>query len=293
MARSAQSSGLSEPLRITVSRSRAEQVIDRHIGEGQSLQADSDQVVTEEHYNEWDHRRERWVNLTADGLRSIYSNDEPPGEFERAAHRQAYVIRAGEEFELSKGQLDTAINTLKSLRERLEYLESPAEAADVAPDRSPSPAGGDRIFVVHGHADDVKEAVGRLLEKTGDHEIVILHEQPSEGRTLIEKFEDHADASAHAVVLLTADDVGGAAPKDSADPRLHSRARQNVVFELGFFVGRLGRSRVVVLYEEGVELPSDFKGVVYLSLADDSWRYKLLKELQSAGLTYDLNKIPT
>lgn len=264
-------------------------MIDRHIGEGQSLQADSDQVVTEEHYNEWENRRERWVNLTADALRSIYSNDEPPEEFERAAHRQAYVIRAGEEFALSKERLDTAINTLKSLRERLEYLESPAEAADVAPDRSPSPAGSERIFVVHGHADDVKEAVGRLLEKTGNHEVVILHEQPSEGRTLIEKFEDHAGTSDHAVVLLTSDDVGG----DGADPELRLRARQNVVFELGFFVGRLGRSRVVVLYEEGVELPSDFKGVVYLPLADDSWRYKLLKELQSAGLTYDLNKIPT
>ena len=241
MARSKQSSSSSEPLRITVPRSQAEQVIDRHIGEGQSLQADSDQVVTEEHYNEWENRRKRWVNLTTEALRSIYSNDEASKEFERAARRQAYVIRAGENFALSKERLDTAINELKSLRERLEYLQSPAEATDVAADQSPSPASSERIFVVHGHSDDIKDAVGRLLEKTGDHEVIILHEQPSEGRTLIEKFEDYAGASDHAVVLLTADDVGGSAPKDTTDPKLHSRARQNVVFELGFFVGRLAQ----------------------------------------------------
>ena len=106
-----------------------------------------------------------------------------------------------------------------------------------------------------------QEAVGRLLEKPGGHEVVILHEQPNEGRTLIEKFEDHASAGDHAVVLLTGDDVGGEVPVDGKDPVLNPRGRQNVVFELGFFVGRLGRSRAVVLYEEGVELPSDFKGL--------------------------------
>ena len=163
-------------------------MIGRHIGEGQSLQADSDQVVTEEHYNEWENRRERWVNLTGEGLRSIYTNEEPSQEFERTARPPMVIGGAGvaREFEWRKERLDRSINTLESLRERLEYLEAPDEGSDVAPETPAPPAGSERIFLVHGHADDVKETVGRLLEKTGDHEVVILHEQPSEGRTLIE-----------------------------------------------------------------------------------------------------------
>jgi predicted nucleotide-binding protein len=286
----------SSPLRLTVSRTRAEEVIDRHIGEGRTLQADSEQVVTEEHYDEWTNRRKRWVNLTAEALRSIYSSAEPKEEFEDSSRTIFGFVVVGEttvaeEFDRAKEAVDRATNTLLSLRERLEYLEAPDEAA-AAEKASSRPRGEEQVFLVHGHSGEAKESVGRLLEKTGSHQVVILHEQPSEGRTLIEKFEDHAKSSDHAVVLLTADDVGGAAPAaKKAD--LRPRARQNVVFELGFFVGRLGRARVTVLYEDGVELPSDFKGVVYIPLADESWRFRLLKELRSAGLTYDLNKIPT
>jgi predicted nucleotide-binding protein len=284
-----------EPLRIAVPRSRAEQVIDRHAAEGSTLQADSDQVVTDEHYEEWNSKRQRWIKLTAQGLRSIYAGPEPAEEFSAAADPPLYVGggSVADDFKWQRKEVDAGINTLASLRERLEYLEAPGDGSAVV-ESAEAVVQDRKIFVVHGHASEVKEAVSRLLEKTGAHDVVILHEQPSEGRTLIEKFEDHAQASDTAVILLTADDVGGAAPEaGAAAPSLSPRARQNVVFELGFFVGRLGRSRVVVLYEEGVELPSDFKGVVYISISDDSWRYKLLQELRSAGLTYDLNKIPT
>jgi predicted nucleotide-binding protein len=262
--------------------------------EGRKLWADSDQVATDEHYDDWSKRRKRWVSLTSEGLLSIYTNGEPQREFENSSRTDLILGDAGvaQEFEWAKEAVGNAINTLKSLRERLEYLEAPAEASAPAPKASAEPSGEERVFLVHGRAGEAKESVARLLEKTGDHEVVILHEQPSEGRTLIEKFEDHARASDHAVVLLTADDVGGVAPAKGGELGLHPRARQNVVFELGFFVGRLGRARVTVLYEEPVELPSDFRGVVYISLDDDSWRYKLLKELRDAGLTYDLNKIP-
>lgn len=283
-----------EPLRLAVSRTRAEEVIDRHTAEGRTLWADSDQVVTEEHHDDWEKRRQRWVKLTGEGLRSIYTSEESQKEFESSASTARIIggVGGAKEFEWERGAVGRSINTLESLRERLEYLESPAESP-APPYESSEPSGDEKVFLVHGHSDEAKEAVSRLLEKTGDQDVVILHEQPNEGRTLIEKFEDHAKASDHAVVLLTADDVGGEASVKDPEPELQARGRQNVVFELGFFVGRLGRSRVTVLYEETVELPSDFKGVVYISLGDDSWRFKLLKELRGAGLTYDLNKIPT
>jgi predicted nucleotide-binding protein len=116
------------------------------------------------------------------------------------------------------------------------------------------------IFLVHGRNKGIREEVARFLEKAGpDHEVVILDEQASRGKTLIEKLEAHAGAAKYAVVLLTGDDVG--APKDEQSKQ-HPRARQNVVFELGFFFGKLGREHVTVLFEADVEKPSDVEGLV-------------------------------
>jgi predicted nucleotide-binding protein len=134
-----------------------------------------------------------------------------------------------------------------------------------------SPAG---VFIVHGRDEAVRESVARVLEKAG-RQVVILHEQANRGRTLIEKFEQHAAEAGFAIILLTGDDVGGLSETD-----LHSRARQNVVFEMGFFYGLLGRDRVAVLFEPGVEKPSDIDGLVYIELDKaGAWKTALLNEL--------------
>lgn len=142
------------------------------------------------------------------------------------------------------------------------------------------------MFVVHGHDDGAKETVARYLSKL-DLEAVILHEQPNRGRTVIEKFEAHADV-AFAVVLFTPDDVGHPAGRpEDAKPR----ARQNVVLELGFFMAALGREKVCVLYKSGVEVPSDYSGVLYHAMDEaGAWRFLLAREMQAAGLSVDLNK---
>ncbi len=102
---------------------------------------------------------------------------------------------------------------------------------------------GHRIFLVHGHDEAVLQEVARFLEQL-DQDVIVLREQPNRGRTIVEKFEDFSDVG-FAVVLLTADDRGGpiAATFDEQQPR----ARQNVILELGYFLGRLGRSRVCAL----------------------------------------------
>lgn len=145
-----------------------------------------------------------------------------------------------------------------------------------------------KVFIVHGHNQAVKEAVARYIEKLGPS-VIILHEQPNEGRTIIEKFESNS-AVDYAVVLLTGDDKGapiGAIESDAVS----LRARQNVVFELGFFAAKLGRSRVTVLYENGVEMPSDFSGILYIPIDNEgAWRFKLAQELRTAGIKVDLNK---
>lgn len=140
------------------------------------------------------------------------------------------------------------------------------------------------IFLVHGHDDAMKESVARFLEKLDLHP-VILHEQPNKGRTIIEKFEAHSDVG-FAVVLLSPDDVC----RESAE-QLSRRARQNVILELGYFIGKLSRARVCALYKKGVELPSDIHGVLYIPYDEgNGWRLLLAKEIRAAGITVDLNR---
>jgi predicted nucleotide-binding protein len=117
-----------------------------------------------------------------------------------------------------------------------------------------------------------------------EFEAVILHEQASQGRTIIEKIEAHGDVG-FAVILLTPDDMG--CIKDSMP---QPRARQNVLLELGYFVGRLGRSRVCALKRGDLEVPSDFGGVVYEPFdAGGAWKQALCRELQAAGFDVDRN----
>ncbi len=170
------------------------------------------------------------------------------------------------------------------LQQVLRKLSGPEPNESPPPEK---PKEKESVFIVHGHNEAVKEAVARFIEKLG-LAVIILHEQANEGRTIIEKFESHSAAD-YSVVLLTGDDAG--APKDTpkTEPK-PLRARQNVVFELGFFAAKLGRSRISVLYEEGVEIPSDFSGILYIPIdSEGAWRFKLAKELKTAGLKIDLN----
>ena len=141
------------------------------------------------------------------------------------------------------------------------------------------------VFIVHGRDNEAKETVARFLTRLALTP-VILHEQPNQGRTIIEKFEQHAQVG-FAVALLTPDDVG--ALQDNSND-LKPRARQNVVFELGYFLGRLGRERVCALTKGDVETPSDYDGVVYISLDDGGWKMDLIREFKNAGFDVDANK---
>jgi predicted nucleotide-binding protein len=143
-----------------------------------------------------------------------------------------------------------------------------------------------RIFIVHGHDDGFKASVARKIEQL-NFEPIILHEMPSKGQTIIEKFVDFADVG-FAIVLLSADDVGRS--KDDTEDK--TRARQNVVFEFGFFLAKIGRERVVALYKkhEKFELPTDLSGVLYIEYDDrEGWVVTLAKELKACGYKVNLN----
>jgi len=144
---------------------------------------------------------------------------------------------------------------------------------------------GKDAFIVHGHDETVKERVARYIEKLGLNAI-ILHEQPNAGRTIIEKFETYSNVG-FAVILLTPDDVGASRQATSNN---QLRARQNVIFELGYFIGKLGRNRVCALYKQEIELPSDIDGLLYLPLDNSgAWKLSLAKEIKHAGIPIDLD----
>lgn len=144
-----------------------------------------------------------------------------------------------------------------------------------------------KVFIVHGHDDAAKQAVARFVEKIG-LEAIILHEQASSGKTIVEKIEANSNVG-FAIVLYTPCDEGR--PKGEEN-QLKPRARQNVIFEHGYLIGKIGRKNVCHLFKSGVETPSDIEGLVYAQMdAGDGWKYTVAKEMKACGYDIDLNKI--
>jgi predicted nucleotide-binding protein len=198
-----------------------------------------------------------------------------------ASEARQYFIEGKEQ---SIVLLRQAIRTLEDEIAEQEQLARPVVQS--VPARAP-PHSNRKIFVVHGHDEGALQATARFLEQL-ELEAIILREQPDQGRTTIEKFENCASEVGFAVVLLTPDDLAGPV----AEPASASRARQNVVFELGYFVGKLGRGRACLLRKGEVEIPSDLYGVIYTEMdAADGWKLRLVRELKAAGLDFDANRM--
>jgi predicted nucleotide-binding protein len=182
--------------------------------------------------------------------------------------------------------IEERVRRLRSLRGRLGLF---AVVSTLAPNRPTKPGPTERaIFLVHGRDNAAKHGVARFVQSVTGITPRILAEQANLGQTIIEKFERHALNVSFAIVLLTADDEGGL--KGAHD--LKPRARQNVVLELGWFIGAIKRENVAILCEPGIELPSDALGLAYISLTgDDGWKLQLAKEMKSSGLSVDLSKL--
>lgn len=142
-----------------------------------------------------------------------------------------------------------------------------------------------KVFIVHGHDDLLKNQVARFIEKLGLGAI-ILHEQASSGNTIIEKIEEHSNVG-FGIVLYTACDIGA---KKEKNPNLQDRARQNVVFEHGYLIGKIGRRNVCALVKGNIEKPNDISGVVYIS-TNEEWKLSLSKELRNSGYEIDMNLV--
>jgi Predicted nucleotide-binding protein containing TIR-like domain len=179
---------------------------------------------------------------------------------------------------------------------RYKYWESqpPAPAQPVAPYQAEIVPSGESaarvpgdapIFIVHGTDTVRAEEVARTVSGATGRKAIILRNEPNLGRTLIEKFEQHAAEASYAIIILTPDDKGSRASELETRPR----GRQNVVFEMGYFYGQIGRANVSVLLAPGVERPSDMDGIAYITLDDDdAWKEEILRELQHVGFNVNL-----
>lgn len=174
---------------------------------------------------------------------------------------------------------------LKECQSLLKETTSKSEAPTVTKPKVPMDKS--KVFIVHGHDNAAKQAVARFVEKIG-LEAIILHEQASSGNTIIEKIEANSNVG-FAIVLYTPCDLG--ASKGEED-QLKPRARQNVIFEHGYLIGKIGRKNVCALVKGDVETPNDISGVVYIKMDEaDSWKYAVAKEMKACGYDIDLNKI--
>jgi vacuolar-type H+-ATPase subunit F/Vma7 len=117
-----------------------------------------------------------------------------------------------------------------------------------------------RILIVHGHDLESRDDLFRLLVELGLPQPIVMAAQPELGRTLPQKFQDLAEKVDAAIALVTEDDLGRL--REEADAMLRGRARQNVWVEVGWFWGKLGLARTMLLGRRGVEMPSDLSGLL-------------------------------
>jgi len=234
----------------------------------------------------------KWNSYNSEYLKNSYNNED--NEYKNKYDRVNYNF-------LISGGADSPSEKLKELKEdiqnKVEYLQGLVDKVELMKSDVEMPAPRESImskekadtisiFIVHGHNTAVQQSVARTIEKLGLRPI-ILHEQPNAGKTIIEKFESHSNVG-FAIILLTDDDEG----KAKTELDFKKRARQNVVLELGYFIGKLGRSKVLPLYSEGVDLPSDIHGLLYVQLDNaGNWKFAIVKELKAAGYSVDANKL--
>lgn len=171
--------------------------------------------------------------------------------------------------------------------EEVAAAEQVAEAELIAP--PPVEVKTPKVFLVHGRDEAAKHAVARFLETRVGLDVVILSERPNKGRSILTKFQEEGAGTAFAVILMTPDDLGYLRPEllplGSAAPVAMMRPRQNVIFEMGFFIGQLGVERVCALVPPGVEYPSDYDGIVYVPFDHaEGWQRKLVTELHAANV---------
>lgn len=228
----------------------------------------------------------RWDEFNKTLLERLFDSAKIAAEYNAPRESEASYGVFLVEIENLQNNVKADLQKLRSIKDRLPLFE-PARA--VSASQNASDENEQVIFVVHGRNEEVLAKTELLLEKLCLKHIVLRDQVESGSPTLIAKFERHAKGARYAVILMTGDDEGRC--MQGSEP-LSPRARQNVILELGFFVGTLTRAKVCVLYEGGVEKPSDILGVEHIPLdVAGKWKHTLSHKLHAAGFNVELRKV--
>lgn len=263
----------------------ASQAIDKRIVLGNKLL--NRPIANQSGLDDLKHDFGRWSSYNESLLQKIFEDQSIVDEYCMTGpvivlpHRSIRLY-----VEEKQKHISASINNLVSIRERLELYEGATNQA-VNAEQKEKELPNRKVFVVHGHDKGKRLAVEKFLEKLKLMPIV-LQDQPGGSKALIEELVKHGDVAA-ALVIYTPDDEGRLA---QGNHDLESRARENVVLELGYFIGRIGRDNVFVLLAHGIDLPSDFKGVRYTLIDDtDGWQMTTARNLKDSGLDIDVNDL--
>ena len=218
------------------------------------------------------------IGETLNSLRSLTIDLVEPEKKEIFSQMISVIkIRKDAQYTVAKYQGIMACDQIISILENLHNNKSNKAASNtvtrVLPDSK-------RIFIVHGHDMENALRLQARLQDRYDCEPVILSEEPSKGRSIIEKFESEAANCSYAFILFTPDDF---VKKNNEE---YMQARPNVILELGWFYGRLGRDRVCILFRKGTSIPSDLGGIgrIEFTASIDEKILDIESELEAARL---------
>jgi hypothetical protein len=265
--------------------------VEEAIAAGQALNDDTDDLaVVRTAFGTWDKRNE--IVLERAFEKAGWLDSTPKDEYASAfglTYPLGPEVAEDVTVEGLLSDVDVKIERLRRLLGTLDVYDGPSDDVSAQPEFT----GPATVFVVHGRAETPRLEVENLIRRATKVEPVVLAEQIGGGAvTLIEKLEEHLGTespAAFAVILMTGDDLGRLNEDGEQD---RSRARQNVVLELGYAMGTLGRRRVAILHEDGLELPSDISGVAYYPLdPPGAWKTRILGELKAAGIAVDADAL--
>ena len=276
-------------LELKVSRESAREKLEDRMQKGRDLR--ERRVASSSEFDELSNEYYKWDSFNRQLLKTLFTTDELEREYASwfgglIAGERSLGQKIAERYQ----DIEDKVHRLDSISDRLEIIPL---ATSVMAESSQSPSRhqgtanlSKKVFIVHGRDEVAKTSLEVFVREIG-LEPIVLHRQADEGMTIIEKFERHSDVG-YAFILLTPDEIAYFSVEDSKpdnERRKELRARPNVIFEFGYFVGKLGRSKVCCLYTGGVCLPSDVSGMIYKSYNSsiEEVGYSIQKDLKAAG----------
>jgi predicted nucleotide-binding protein len=296
MAKKAQPYIDQRPTELVQSRQEFKEALEKQIGIGEEIL--KGQIKTTDEFGNARQVYSDWNSYNSEFLKQVFNKEynEYKKDYDDAGTFAWGAIIAGgrqetpsEQLEKFRNRVSAKVDNLKKLKAKADLLKSSIPDVPLAKSSSQIILDDDKsqVFIVHGHDVEAKIKTARFIEKIGLTPI-ILHEQASLGKTIIEKIEEYSNVG-FGIVLYTPCDIGA---QNTADPVYRARARQNVVFEHGYLIGKIGRRNVCALVKGDIETPNDISGVVYIKMDDaDAWHISLAREMKKSGYTIDMNKV--